>query len=215
MIEVVNLSIQAGEFRVDDVSFTVPTSQYAVLMGRTGSGKTTILEAICGLKHVRSGAIRLGGTDVTSLRPAERGIGFVPQDAALFDSMTVADHLDFALRIRHWSRRERIARVAEVAAMVGVEHLLERRPLGLSGGERQQVALGRAISFQPAILCLDEPLSALDDDSRDEMIQLIKRIQQETGVTALHVTHNRHEAESLADVRFQLEDGRVTRNGDE
>jgi ABC-type sugar transport system ATPase subunit len=214
MIEVVNLSIQAGEFHVDRVTFTVPTSQYAVLMGRTGSGKTTILEAICGLKHVRGGVIRLGGTDVTSLRPAERGIGFVPQDAALFDSMTVADHLDFALRIRRWSSSDRIDRVAEVAAMVGVEHLLSRKPLGLSGGERQQVALGRAISFQPAILCLDEPLSALDDDSRDEMIQLIKRIQQETGVTALHVTHNLHEAESLADVRFQIADGRVTRNGD-
>jgi molybdate/tungstate transport system ATP-binding protein len=214
MIEVVNLSIQAGEFRVDGVTFTVPTSQYAVLMGRTGSGKTTILEAICGLKHVRGGEIRLGGTDVTSLRPAERGIGFVPQDAALFDSMSVADHLDFALRIRRWSRGDRIDRVAEVAAMVGVEHLLSRKPLGLSGGERQQVALGRAISFQPAILCLDEPLSALDDDSRGEMIQLIIRIQQETGVTALHVTHNLHEAESLADVRFQLADGRVTQNAD-
>ena len=213
MIEVDNLSIQAGEFRVDDVSFAVPTSQYAVLMGRTGSGKTTILEAICGLKTIRGGEIRLGGRNVTSLRPAERGIGFVPQDAALFDSMTVADHLDFALRIRRWPQRERTERVARVAAMVGVEHLLTRKPLGLSGGERQRVALGRAISFQPATLCLDEPLSALDDDSRREMIGLVKHIQQETGVTALHVTHNLHEAESLADVRFQLEDGRVTRNG--
>ncbi|MCA9103347.1 MAG: ABC transporter ATP-binding protein [Pirellulales bacterium] len=213
MIEVDNLSIQAGGFCVDGVSFTVPTGQYAVLMGRTGSGKTTILEAICGLKHVRGGAVRLGGRDVTRLRPAERGIGFVPQDGALFDTMTVAQHLEFALLIRRWPADDRRRRTARVAELVGVEHLLGRRPLGLSGGEQQRVALGRAISFEPAVLCLDEPLSALDDESRGEMITLIKHIQQETGVTALHVTHNVQEAAALADVRFRLEGGRISHDG--
>jgi ABC-type sugar transport system ATPase subunit len=133
----------------------------------------------------------------------------VPQDGALFRSMSVAEHLEFALEVRRWPREQRAARVAELARMVGVEHLLSRGVEGLSGGETQRVALGRALSFRPAILCLDEPLSALDDESRQEMIDLLKHVQRETGVTALHVTHNRAEADRLADVLLRLADGRV------
>ncbi|MEX2186241.1 MAG: ATP-binding cassette domain-containing protein [Pirellulales bacterium] len=209
MIELTGVGVVSGTFSLSDVAFSVPRGAYAVLMGRTGSGKTTILEAVCGLKRVVAGEIRLGGADVTQLKAAERGIGFVPQDGALFRSMTVREHLDFALEIRRWTKPRRNDRVAELAAMVGVEHLLGRGVIGLSGGETQRVALGRALSFHPQILCLDEPLSALDDESRQEMIELLKRIQRDTGVTALHVTHNRHEAERLADVWLRLVDGKV------
>lgn len=209
MIELADVGVVSGGFSLSGVSFHVPRGAYAVLMGRTGSGKTTILEAICGLKRVVAGEIRLAGENVTRLKAAERGIGFVPQDGALFRSMSVREHLEFALEIRGWTRAQRDARVAELAAKVGVEHLLARGVVGLSGGETQRVALGRALSFRPAILCLDEPLSALDDESRQEMIELLKRIQRETGVTALHVTHNRGEAERLADVWLRLEDGAV------
>ncbi|MBX7167732.1 MAG: ABC transporter ATP-binding protein [Pirellulales bacterium] len=209
MIEVIGLNVQSGAFRLADVHLHVPAGRYAVLMGRTGSGKTTLLEAICGLKSTTAGCIRLCGHEVTHLKAAQRGIGFVPQDGALFQTMTVREHLEFALTVRRWSRDDRRARVAEMARLVGVEHLLDRRPQGLSGGEQQRVALGRALSFRPPILCLDEPLSALDDDSRLVMIDLLKRVQQETGVTALHVTHNRLEAERLADERIEIGDGRV------
>jgi ABC-type sugar transport system ATPase subunit len=209
MIQVQSLSVVAGKFQLARLSFEIPRGAYAVLMGRTGSGKTTILEAVCGLKRVTAGRIRLADRDVTYLRPAERGIGFVPQDGALFTSMSVRDHLQFALEIRRWPRPRRDQRVAQLARMVGVENLLDRTVLGLSGGERQRVALGRALSFEPSILCLDEPLSALDDESRHEIIDLLKAIQRDTGITALHVTHHREEAERLADMSLRLVDGRI------
>jgi molybdate/tungstate transport system ATP-binding protein len=209
VIEVLSLSIAAGKFTLSNLELQIPRGAYAVLMGRTGSGKTTILEAVCGLKHVTAGMIRLEGRDVTHLRPAQRGIGFVPLDGALFTSMNVRQHLQFALEIRRWPKPRRTERVAQLASMVGVEHLLDRTVHGLSGGERQRVALGRALSFQPAILCLDEPLSALDDESRHEIIDLLKCIQRDTVITALHVTHHREEAERLADLRLRLVDGRI------
>lgn len=209
MIEARKLSVASGKFRLTDIDLRVPTGQYAVLMGRTGCGKTTLLEAICGLRSVLGGQIRLGQHVVTHFKAAERGIGFVPQDGALFQTMTVRQHLEFALRIRRWSADAIRARVDEVAQMVGVVELLDRRPPGLSGGESQRVALGRALSFRPQTLCLDEPLSALDDQSRGELIALLKRVQIETGVTALHVTHNGAEATALADCRLELAGGQV------
>ncbi len=209
MIVVEDLHIRVGTFSLKGINLCVPTSRYSILMGRTGSGKTTIMEAICGLRPVISGHILLDGRDVTRLRPAERGIGYVPQDAALFTSMTVYEHIAYALRLRNWSGTAIEKHVRDMAEMVGVSHLLERKPLGLSGGEMQRVALGRALSFRPQILCLDEPLSSLDDESRDELIELLKRIQTETAVTALHVTHNRAEAEMLANHWLELKDDEV------
>jgi ABC-type sugar transport system ATPase subunit len=209
VIEIDSLTVTAGGFALRGITFSVPRGAYAVLMGRTGSGKTTLLEAICGLKTVAAGLISLAGRNVTGLKAAERGIGFVPQDGALFRSMTVREHLEFALTIRRWPRPQIGRRVDALAQMVGLGPLLDRSIAGLSGGESQRVALGRALSFMPEILCLDEPLSALDDESRQEMIALLKKIQRDTGVTALHVTHNRYEAEALADVRLRLRDGAI------
>ena len=209
MIELDRVSIDAGEFRLRDVSFTVPSGRYAVLMGRTGSGKTTILETILGLRRIASGVVKLNGKDVTDWRPAVRGVGYVPQDGALFRTMTVRDQIGLGLVIRKVKDAEIKRRVDELAHWLGIAHLLSRKPRGLSGGERQRVALGRALSFRPKILCLDEPLSALDDDTRTEMVALLKRVQKEAGVTALHVTHHVGEAEQLADVRLSLEDGIV------
>lgn len=209
MIAVEHLKVRVGGFALEDVSFDVPTGQYAVLMGRTGAGKTTLLEALCGLKPVAGGTIRLNERDVTQLKPAERGIGYVPQDRALFQTMTVREHLAFALVIRKANQPAIQQRVAELSRLLGIEHLLERRPHGLSGGEAQRVALGRALSVRPGILCLDEPLNALDDDTRQEMYQLLREVQQSTGVTILHVTHNLDEAEQLADRILVLRDGKM------
>jgi ABC-type sugar transport system ATPase subunit len=209
MIAVEHLTVRAGAFALADVGFSIPQGQYAVLMGRTGAGKTTLLEAVCGLKPVVSGSIRLDGREVTRLKPAERGIGYVPQDRALFLTMTVREHLGFALAIRRLEPGVIAERVAELAQLLGLQHLLNRRPYGLSGGEAQRVAVGRALAARPAILCLDEPLNGLDDETRQEMHQLLRLVQQTTRVTTLHVTHNLEEAEQLADQILLLRNGKV------
>ncbi len=209
MIVVEDLSIQQGEFRLDGVSFSIPSGSYGVLMGQTGSGKTTILEAVCGLRLVSAGKIFLPPGEVTRLRPSERGLGYVPQDGVLFPTMTIREHLAFALDVRRWPRAEIRRRVDEVAAMLGIEALLPRRPHGLSGGERQRVALGRALAFRPQVLCLDEPLSALDRATREQMYALLGDIRQRTGVTVLHITHSHHEARRLGDTLLRLVDGKV------
>jgi molybdate/tungstate transport system ATP-binding protein len=209
MIRVEHLSVRAGPFALRDVSFEVRTGEHAFLMGKTGSGKTTLLEAICGLRPVTAGAIRLMEKDVTGWPPAQRGIGFVPQDAALFHHLTIREHLSFALTIRRWPRNQVEARVAELADWLGLGDLLDRKPPGLSGGEAQRVALGRALSFRPDILCLDEPLSALDDETRSEMGELLRSVRAQTGVTLLHITHNLSEAGRLADRILLLKDGAV------
>ncbi len=209
MIAVENLALRAGRFALEGVSFRVEQGQYAVLMGRTGCGKTTLLEAVAGLKPVRAGRVLLMGRDVTSLKPAERGVGYLPQDLALFPTMTVRRHLEFALDVRGWSRADMCERVDELAALLGLGHLLDRRPEGLSGGESQRVALGRAISFRPRVLLLDEPLSALDDETHQEMYALLRLVQRQTGVTALHVTHNQSEAKALADRLLVLKGGAI------
>ena len=209
MIVVDAIAVQAGEFRLEDVSLRVPTGGYAVLMGKTGSGKTTILESVIGLRSVTRGRIWLDDREVTRLKPAVRGIGYVPQDGALFSKMTVAEQMGLALVIRRIPAAIIRQRVAELAELLGITHLLHRRPRGLSGGERQRVALGRALSFRPRILCLDEPLSALDDETRRQMCDLLAGIRVKTGVTTLHITHNLAEAHILADCLFRLENGRI------
>jgi molybdate/tungstate transport system ATP-binding protein len=211
MIEVEGLTIRAGAFLLQNVQFDVAAGAYAVLMGRTGSGKTTLLETLCGLKRAAAGSVRLMGREVTRLPPALRGIGYVPQDRALFQTMTVREHLAFAPRLRQWPRADREKRVAELANLLGIEPLLDRKPAGLSGGEAQRVALGRALAARPGVLCLDEPLSALDDETRQEMMALLESVQSQTGVTTLHVTHHWQEAERLADVVLELKEGRVRR----
>jgi ABC-type sugar transport system ATPase subunit len=209
LIRIENLHVQAGTFSLDSISFEVATGQYAVLMGRTGSGKTTLMESICGLRKVACGRIWLWDRDVTRLKPAERGIGFVPQDGALFGTMTVRQQLGFALTVRRWTRQQIDRRVGELAELLGIKDLLHRKPAGLSGGERQRVALGRALAARPGVLCLDEPLSALDDATREEMYGLLSSVRQFAGVTTLHITHNRNEATRLADVVLLLEAGKI------
>lgn len=207
MIAVEGLSVQAGAFVVEGIAFAVASGEYAVLMGRTGCGKTTLLEAICGLKRVRCGRIQLMGHDVNRLRPADRGVGYVPQDLALFPTMTVRDHLAFALELRRWDSDAAARRVEELTELLGLRALLDRRPQGLSGGEAQRVALGRALAFKPPILLLDEPLSALDDETRAGLYKLLRSVQRQTGVTVLHVTHSRAEARALGDRVFLLDHG--------
>jgi molybdate/tungstate transport system ATP-binding protein len=210
MISVADLQLRQGQFSLAGISFTIPAGRYGVLMGQTGSGKTTLLEAIAGLRPIAAGSIKLAGIDVTYLPPAARQLGYVPQDAALFRSLTVRENLAFALDVRKAARDVIERRVHELSDWLGVRHLLDRTPHGLSGGEAQRVALGRALAFHPRILLLDEPLSSLDEDTRDQLHTLLESLKQTREVTVLHVTHSRKEAERLGDVVLRLADGKVT-----
>jgi molybdate/tungstate transport system ATP-binding protein len=209
MIDVDRLSVTAGRFGLQNISFRVAAGQHAVLMGRTGVGKTTLMEAICGLRPTVGGSVRLRGRDVTRVAPGARGIGLVPQDGALFPHLSVREHLGFALSLRRWDPRRIEERTAELAEWLHLGSLLGRHPQGLSGGEIQRVALGRALSFHPEVLCLDEPLSALDEETREEMCQLLLSVRRLSGVTILHVTHSLSEARRLADCVLNLRDGQV------
>lgn len=215
MISIENLCIQQGDFRLSGITMHLPDGQYGVLMGPSGCGKTTILEAICGLRMVESGKILLGDLDVTDLPPGERGIGYVPQDGALFPGIPVWEQLGFSLLLRKKPQEEVKARVEELAKQLGILHLLDRKPEGLSGGETQRVALGRALSIRPKFLCLDEPLSALDEDNLEEIIQLFIETTKMQNVTTLHITHSHSEAKRLGDVIFTLSGGKVQNRGNE
>jgi len=213
MIRLENISWTApGKGRspiLDGVSFEIPSASYAVLMGRTGSGKTTLLEILCGLRAPTSGTIRIDGREVTALPPGERGIGYVPQDGALFPTLTVREQIAFGLRMRGVAADEIATRVLEAAEGVGVSELLDRLPPGLSGGERQRVALARALVVKPSVLLLDEPLASVDEETQDDLMELLQRTQREHRITVLHVTHSRREAEGLGEMHLRLEDGGV------
>jgi ABC-type sugar transport system ATPase subunit len=146
---------------------------------------------------------------MTQLKPADRGVGYLPQDLGLFPTMTVRGHLEFALRVRRTPRRIIHERVAELARLLGIEPLLDRHVRRLSGGEAQRVALGRALAFRPQVLLFDEPLNALDEATRDRLCDLLRKIQKQTGVTTLHVTHSRAEARQIADKLIILKGGRL------
>ena len=209
MIDLQDITIVSGGFTLKQVSLTLQQGEYVAVMGRTGQGKTTILEAIAGLRTVSSGRILMDGRDVTRLAPAQRGVGYVPQDLALFVTMSVRENLGFALRVRGTPREQIETKVRSLAGWLGISALLDRRVTMLSGGEAQRTALGRALAFEPKLLLLDEPFSALYDDTRVEMHRLMGTVRQHTGVTVLHVTHNRSEAAALADRVVQLEGGRL------
>ncbi|MEZ8220077.1 molybdate/tungstate transport system ATP-binding protein [Candidatus Fervidibacteria bacterium JGI MDM2 JNZ-1-D12] len=199
MLELRNLSIRLGEFDLRDISFEVQEGEYFVLLGPTGTGKTVLIECIAGLHRPRTGRIILNGRDVTNLPPEGRGIAYVPQDYALFPNLTAFENIAFGLRVRKLPNEKVRAKVLELAEWLGITYLLDRLPLTLSGGEKQRVALARALAVEPQILLLDEPLAAVDEQTRDRLCRELKTIQRQTGATFLHVSHNFEETLAVAD----------------
>ena len=198
-----------GRTILEGASVAIPANTYAVLMGPTGCGKTTMLEIICGLRRPTSGRVLLDGVDVTDLEPRERGIGYVPQDLALFPGLSVREQIGFAPKLRGMAPDELNQRVNRLAEQFGITHLLNRLPDMLSGGEKQRVALARALAAQPKLLLLDEPLSALDESMRAEAVALLQRVQLEHALTVLHVTHSSSEAAALGTLHLRMVAGRL------
>jgi sn-glycerol 3-phosphate transport system ATP-binding protein len=194
---------------VDRISFTAAAGALVVLLGPSGCGKSTTLRLIAGLEAVSDGRIRIAGVDVTALPPARRRLSMVFQSYALFPHLSVAENILFGLRVRKVAARERAARLARVAALLGLDALLERRPAQLSGGQQQRVALGRAIIAETPVCLMDEPLSNLDAQLRGDMRREIRALQQKLGITMVYVTHDQTEAMSMADQVILLRDGRI------
>src|SRR5690349_7191352 len=198
---------------VNDVSIEVGEGEFFVLLGPSGSGKSTLLRAIAGLTGIDHGRISLHGRDVTHVRARDRGVGLVFQNYALFRHMTVADNIEFALRVRRMKRADRIARRKELLKLVALEGLDERLPGQLSGGQQQRVAVARALAHKPQVLLLDEPFGALDAKIREELRRTIRSVQRELGITTVLVTHDQEEAFALADTIGVMNHGRLLEVG--
>ena len=211
-IQLENVSRHWGEAKaLDGITFGAEAGSFVVLLGPSGCGKSTTLRLIAGLDYPSTGTIRIGGRDVTRLAPAQRGIAMVFQSYALFPHLTVAENIVFGLRVRKVPGRD--AKLQRVAAMLGLEKLLERKPSQLSGGQQQRVALGRAIIAEAPVCLMDEPLSNLDAQLRGEMRREIRALQQRLGITMVYVTHDQTEAMTMADRVVLLRNGRIEQVG--
>jgi len=208
-VQLDGVSFRIGEFAIEDLDLSIRDGEYFVLTGPNGAGKTILVKLIAGLVQPEAGAIRIRGESVTDLPPWERSIGYVPQDGVLFPNRSVRRNIQFGLEVRHESKRAMGEAVEHTADMLGIRHLLDRMPVGLSGGERQKVSLARALVLSPELLLLDEPLSAIDEDTRDGLCNELRAIQRKTGITTIHVSHNRRETELVADRIGVLTDGAI------
>jgi ABC-type sugar transport system ATPase subunit len=213
MLKIKNLALEAGEFRVEVAALEVAAGEYFVLLGPNGSGKTLLLSCLAGLLRARRGEVFVDGRDVMRLEPRLRQIGYVPQDYGLFPHMDVARNITFALRVRGVAHEAALERLAPLVDLLNLRGLLGHWPLTLSGGERQKVALARALAIQPLLLLLDEPVSALDWPTRAEVLEQLRRVQKELGVTTLHVCHSLDETMAVADRAGVMVGGRLAQIG--
>ncbi|MCX7857910.1 MAG: ATP-binding cassette domain-containing protein [Deltaproteobacteria bacterium] len=213
MLEVKDLIVEVGNFSLGGINLEVKKHDYFVILGPNGSGKTVLLEAIAGLRKIKKGSILLGGKDITNVPPEHRNVGYVPQDCVLFPFLDVQKNIEFGLRMRKYSDGERKKKVRFLSEILGIEHLLNRDIRTLSGGEKQKVAIARALALAPDLLLLDEPLSNLDISTSKIFRVELKRLHKELGLTTIHVTHNLGEAEELAVKIAIINSGRVEQVG--
>ena len=213
LIQVRGLSLRLGDFAVHDADLDVAKGDYFVLLGPTGAGKTVLLECIAGLHRPQKGEIYVDGVQVNDVAPERRSMGYLPQDYALFPHLDVRQNIAFGMRLRKRSKKETSDKVDELAALLGITHLLRRTPLTLSGGEQQRVALARALAIEPRVLLLDEPLSALDEQTREALCVELRRVHEELGTTTVHVSHNFEETLAVADRIGIIHEGRIRQVG--
>ena len=213
-IKLQNIRKRFGEtVALDDLSLEFCDGKLTTLLGPSGCGKSTLLNLISGILPPTSGSIYFGDRDVTSLSPDKRNIGLVFQNYEMYPHMTVGENIAFPLEIKKVSKKERMERAAEFAKLLRIEDYFTRKPSQLSGGQQQRVAIARALAKEPEILLLDEPLSNLDARLRLEMREEIRRLQMETGITTIFVTHDQEEALSISDHILLLKKGRIQQYG--
>lgn len=212
MLEVREVSVAfAGRAVLDHVSLTLADGEVVALLGPSGSGKSTLLRVIAGLIPADSGDVMLDGTSLANVPTHRRSIGMVFQDEQLFPHRTVAENIEFGLRMRRWAKVDRTRRVVELLELIGLPDFGARRVTELSGGEAKRVALARTLAPSPRVVLLDEPLTGLDRDLHDQLAAETAAVLRAAGTTALHVTHDRDEGATVADRIVALDQLGITR----
>jgi putative spermidine/putrescine transport system ATP-binding protein len=213
-LELVALTKQYGEtLAVDNIGLKIPEASYTCLLGPSGCGKSSTLRMIAGHEIATKGDIILGGKNITTLAPSDRGTAMMFQNYALFPHLSVLDNVAFSMKIKKIDKSERHKKAKDILALVDMAQYSERYPEQLSGGQQQRVALARALITRPSILLLDEPLSALDPFLRLKMRVELKRLQRKLGISFVHVTHSQDEAMALADNIVVMHDGKIEQAG--
>ena len=213
-LRISRLTKKFGDFvALDDISLEVNNGEFICFLGPSGCGKTTFLRAIAGLDIQTSGTVHQAGKDISALPPSERDFGIVFQSYALFPNMTVYQNVAFGLKMRRMPTKLIDERVAEILQLMGLREWAHHYPSQLSGGQQQRVALGRAIAIKPNVLLLDEPLSALDAKIRIRLRTVIKKLQEDLGITMIYVTHDQEEALALADRVAVMREGEIRQIG--
>ncbi|KGY11936.1 sugar ABC transporter ATPase [Vibrio tubiashii] len=204
---------KADQETLKGIDIDINSGEFLILVGPSGCGKSTLMNTIAGLENISSGEIVIDGNDVSDVEPKDRDIAMVFQSYALYPNMTVRGNIEFGLKIRKMPKEDIDAEVERVAAMLQIDHLLDRKPSQLSGGQRQRVAMGRALARRPKLYLFDEPLSNLDAKLRVEMRHQIKRLHQQLNTTIVYVTHDQIEAMTLADRIAVMKDGELQQLG--
>ena len=213
MIEIKELRAEVSGFALSDINLRVKEGEFFILLGPTGSGKTLVLEAITGTGPMHGGSIRLKGRDITGLPPERRGVGIVYQDYALFPHLTVMQNITYGLRYQNAKGIDSDKWVGELIRKLGLGAICDRSVTFLSGGEKQRVSLARSLAVNPSVLLLDEPLSALDPNFREDIREILKKLHREMEITFLMVTHDFSEALFLGERTAVLNKGRIEQTG--
>jgi len=208
-VELDRVTFRVGDFAMEDLALRVAGGEYFVITGPNGSGKTILVKLVAGLLCPEQGTVRIAGEPMNAIPPWRRQIGYVPQEGLLFPNRTVRENIEFGLEVRRIDGPARMEAVCRVAEVIGIGPLLGRSVDGLSGGERQRTALARALVLEPRVLLLDEPVSSIDEASRDSLCRELRRIQRTLGLTVIQVSHNAQEIGLVADRVGVMERGKV------